>query len=110
MPRRWVEGRVDVFLDELAKYDLKLPRETVADLINGNVRQTAELIGVTDKTARAYATDESLRFQARVAAGVEQPIESTELGVELEPLPENVTSLQAVKRRKMEQRQHPAGP
>ena len=66
MPRRtWLDSKVDVFLEELAASGMHLDRHRAGELIAGQVRAVAALMGVTEATARSYLGDEVIRDMAR---------------------------------------------
>jgi len=66
VPRRtWLDSKVDVFLEELAASGMHLDRHRAGELIAGQVRAVAALMGVTEATARSYLGDEVIRDMAR---------------------------------------------
>ena len=66
VPRRtWLDGKIDVFLEELAASGMHLDRQRAGELITGQVRAVATLMRVTEATARNYLDDESIKDMAR---------------------------------------------
>ena len=66
VPRRtWLDSKIDVFLEELAASGMHLDRRRAGELITGQVRAVAALMGVTEATARTYLGDESIKDMAR---------------------------------------------
>ena len=66
MPRRtWLDNKIDVFLEELAASGMHLDRQRAGELITGQVRAVATLMGVTEATARTYLDDETIKDMAR---------------------------------------------
>ena len=66
MPRRtWLDNKIDVFLEELAASGMHLDRQRAGELITGQVRAVATLMGVTEATARTYLGDEIIKDMAR---------------------------------------------
>ena len=66
MPRRtWLDNKIDVFLEELAASGMHLDRQRAGELISGQIRAVAALIGVTEATARTYLDDENIKEMAR---------------------------------------------
>ncbi|MGF6889593.1 hypothetical protein ABIA39_009080 [Nocardia sp. GAS34] len=58
-PRRtWQDGRVGLLLAELDKHGLSMSRDHAAEAIRGRVVAVAAQLGVTEKTARTYLTDD----------------------------------------------------
>ena len=66
VPRRtWLDGKTDVFLEELTASSMHLDRQRAGELITGQVRAVATLMRVTEATARTYLDDESIKDMAR---------------------------------------------
>ena len=66
MPRRrWLDGKIDVFLGELAASGMHLDRQRAGELIAGQVRAVATLMSVTEATARTYLGEEIIKDMAR---------------------------------------------
>jgi len=66
VPRRtWLDSKIDVFLEELAASGMHLDRQHAGELITGQVRTTAALMGVTEASARRYLADEAVKDMAR---------------------------------------------
>ena len=66
VPRRtWLDGKIDVFLEELAASGMHLDRQRAGELITGQVRAVATLMRVTGATARSYLGDEIIKDMAR---------------------------------------------
>ena len=66
MPRRtWLGHKIDVFLEELAASSMHLDRQRAGELITGQVRAVAILMGVTETSARSYLDDEIIKDMAR---------------------------------------------
>ena len=66
MPRRtWLDNKIDVFLEELAASGMHLDRQRAAELVTGQVRAVAALMGVTEASARSYLDDEIIKDMAR---------------------------------------------
>ncbi len=66
MPRRtWLDDKIDVFLEELAASGMHLDRHRAGELITGQVRAVAILMGVTETSARSYLDDEIIKDMAR---------------------------------------------
>ena len=66
MPRRtWLDNKIDVFLEELAASGMHLDRQRAGELITGQIRAVAALIGVTEATARTYLDDQHIQAVAR---------------------------------------------
>jgi len=66
VPRRtWLDSKIDVFLEELAASSMHLGRHRAGELITGQVRAVAILLGITEATARTYLGDEAIKDMAR---------------------------------------------
>ena len=66
MPRRtWLDSKIDVFAGELAASGMHLDRQRAGELITGQVRAVANLMRVTEATARGYLGDEINKDKAR---------------------------------------------
>ena len=66
MPRRtWLDNKIDVFLEELAASGMHLDRQRAGELITGQIRAVAALLGVTGATARTYLDDQHIQAVAR---------------------------------------------
>jgi hypothetical protein len=66
VPRRtWLDSKIDVFLEELAASGMHLDRQRAGELITGQVRAVATLMGVTGATARTYLGEEIIKDMAR---------------------------------------------
>jgi hypothetical protein len=66
VPRRtWLDGKIDVFLEELAASGMHLDWQRAGELITGQVRAAATLMRVTDPTARNHLGDETIKNMAR---------------------------------------------
>ena len=66
MPRRtWLDGKIDVFLEELAASSMHLDRQRAGELVTEQVRAVATLMRVTEANARTYLDDESIKDMAR---------------------------------------------
>ena len=66
MPRRvWLDTKIDVFVEELAASGMHLDRRRAGELITGQVRAVADLMRVTEATARGYLGDEIIKDMAR---------------------------------------------
>ena len=66
MPRRrWLDSKIDVFLEELAASGMHLDRQRAGELITGRVRAVAALMAVTEAAARTYLGDEVIKDMAR---------------------------------------------
>lgn len=63
-----IEALVDVFADELSLFELVVGRAPVGELIRERIAAVAAQLGVSERTARRYTTDEVLRDLARDAA------------------------------------------
>ena len=64
VPSTWLDGKIDVFLEELAASGMHLDRQRAGELITGQVRAAA-LMRVTEATARSYLGDEIIKDMAR---------------------------------------------
>jgi len=66
VPRRvWLDTKIDVFVEELAASGMHLDRRRAGELITGQVRAVADLMRVTEATARGYLGDEIIKDMAR---------------------------------------------
>ena len=66
MPRRtWLDSKISVLLEELAESSMHLDRQRASELITGQVRAVAALMGVTEASARRYLGDEAVKDMAR---------------------------------------------
>jgi len=66
VPRRtWLDGKIDVFPEELAVSGMHLDRHRAGELITGQVRALAARMAVTEATARTYPGDEIITDMAR---------------------------------------------
>lgn len=66
VPRRtWLDGKVDVLVEELAASGMHLDRRHAGELITDRVRVVAALMRVTEATARKYLDEETVRDMAR---------------------------------------------
>jgi hypothetical protein len=66
VPRRvWLDSKIDVFVEELAASGMHLDRRRAGELITGQVRAVANLMRVTEATARGYLGDEIIKDMAR---------------------------------------------
>jgi hypothetical protein len=66
VPRRtWLDSKIDVFLEELAASGMHLDRHRAGELITGQVRAVATIMGVTQASARSYLGDEIIKDMAR---------------------------------------------
>jgi hypothetical protein len=66
VPRRtWLDDKIDVFLEELAASGMHLDRQRAGELITGQLRAVATLMGVTKASARSYLGDEIIKDMAR---------------------------------------------
>jgi hypothetical protein len=66
VPRRtWLDGKIGVFLEELAASGMHLDRHRAGELITGQVRAVTALLRVTEATARSYLGDEIIKDMAR---------------------------------------------
>ena len=66
MPRRtWLDSKISVLLEELAESGMHLDRQRAGELIIGQVRAVAALMGVTEASARRYLGDEAVKDMAR---------------------------------------------
>jgi hypothetical protein len=63
--RRWLDSKIDVFLEELAASGMHLDRQRAGELITGQVRAVAALMRVTEATARTHLGDEIITDMAR---------------------------------------------
>ncbi|WP_305779115.1 hypothetical protein [Nocardia nova] len=65
-PRKtWLDARVDVALSELKQYGLNMPRDRMSSDIQARVAAVAAQMGITEKSARTYITDDVVRTVAR---------------------------------------------
>ena len=66
MPRRtWLDGKIDVFVEELAASGMHLDRQRAGELVTGQVRAVATLMSITEATARTYLGDGVIKDMAR---------------------------------------------
>ena len=66
VPRRtWLDSKISVLLEELAESGMRLDRQRAGELITGQVRAVAALMGVTEASARRYLGDEAVKDMAR---------------------------------------------
>ena len=66
MPGRvWLDTKIGVFVEELAASGMHLDRRRAGELITGQVRAVADLMRVTEATARGYLGDEIIKDMAR---------------------------------------------
>jgi hypothetical protein len=66
VPRRtWLDGKADVFLEELAASGMHLDRQRAGELITSQVHAVAAMMRVTEATARTYLHDEAVKDMAR---------------------------------------------
>lgn len=66
VPRRtWLDSKISVLLEELAESGMHLDRQRAGELITGQVRAVAALMGVTEASARRYLGDEAVKDIAR---------------------------------------------
>jgi len=66
VPRRtWLDSKISVLLEELAESGMHLDRQRASELITGQVRAVAALMGVTEASARRYLGDEAVKDMAR---------------------------------------------
>jgi hypothetical protein len=66
VPRRtWLDSKFDVFVEELAASGIYLDRHRAGELITGQVRAVAALMGITEATARSYLGDEMIKDTGR---------------------------------------------
>jgi hypothetical protein len=66
VPRRtWLDSKISVLLEELAESGMHLDRQRAGELITGQVRAVAALMGVTEASARRYLGDEAVKDMAR---------------------------------------------
>ena len=66
MPRRtWLDDKIDLFLEEPTASGMHLARQRAGELISGQVRAVAILMGVTETSARSYLDDEIIKDMAR---------------------------------------------
>jgi hypothetical protein len=66
VPRRtWLDDKIDVFLEELAASGMHLDRHRAGELIIGQVRAVAALMGITEASARGHPDDEMIKDMAR---------------------------------------------
>jgi hypothetical protein len=63
--RAWLDGKADVFLEELAGSGMHLDRQRAGEVITEKVRAVAALMSVTEATARGYLGNETVRDMAR---------------------------------------------
>ena len=61
----WLDGKIDVFVEELAASGMHLDRRRAGELITGQVRAMANVMRVTEATARGYLGDEIIKDMAR---------------------------------------------
>lgn len=61
----WLDVRVDIALTELEQYGLNMSRDVVTQDIQERVAVVATQMGMTEKTARTYITDDVVRSVAR---------------------------------------------
>jgi hypothetical protein len=61
----WLDSKIDVFVEELAASGMHLDRRRAGELITGQVRAIANLMRVTEATARGYLGDEIIKDMAR---------------------------------------------
>ena len=68
VPRRtWLDSKISVLLEELAESGMHLDRQRAGELITGQVRAVAALMGVTEASARRYIGEEAVKDMARLA-------------------------------------------
>lgn len=68
-PRRtWLDGRVDVFMDETRRLGLVCPRGPIGDEIQARVNAVVSTLRVSEATARREFGDEMIREMARATA------------------------------------------
>jgi hypothetical protein len=66
VPRRtWLDDKIDLFLEEPTASGMHLARQRAGELISGQVRAVAILMGVTETSARSYLDDEIIKDMAR---------------------------------------------
>ena len=66
VPRRtWLDGKTDVFLEELAGSGMHLDRQRAGEVITEQVRAVAALMSVTEATACGYLGNETVKDMAR---------------------------------------------
>ena len=66
LPRRtWLDGKIDVFLEELAASGMHLERQRAGELIPGQVRAVATLMIVSEATGRTRRGREIIKDMAR---------------------------------------------
>jgi len=63
--RVWLDTKIGVFVEELAASGMHLDRRRAGELITGQVRAVADLMRVTEATARGYLGDEIIKDMAR---------------------------------------------
>ncbi len=66
--RSWIDRGTDIYLDELEKFGLHVPRPAVSQSLRKQVGLVAKALRVTEQSARPYFTEEALRDLARKAA------------------------------------------
>jgi hypothetical protein len=65
---RSIESLVDVVTDELSQFQLVIGRAPVADLIQERIAMVVSQLGISERSARQYMTEDALRELARRAA------------------------------------------
>ena len=63
--RTWLDNKIDVFPEELAAAGMHLDRQRAGELITGQVRAVATLMGVAEATARHRLGGEAITDMAR---------------------------------------------
>jgi hypothetical protein len=70
MAKSFIQTNVDIYLDELSKFGLRVERRNVEDFIRKNLSDLAKTLGVSDRSVRRYLTEEIVRQWARDAAAM----------------------------------------
>jgi hypothetical protein len=64
----WLETSTDIFVDELALFELVASRAAIAEALHQKLETVALALGVTEQLARVYVTEENIRELARHTA------------------------------------------
>jgi hypothetical protein len=64
----WLETSTDIFIEELAFFELVASRAAIAEALHQNLETVALALGVTEQLARVYVTEENVRELARHTA------------------------------------------
>jgi hypothetical protein len=64
----WLETSTDIFVEELALFELVASRTAIAEALHQKLETVALALGVTEQLARVYVTEENVRELARHTA------------------------------------------